>query len=70
LNPGDEIHWCRYFARRGGRRAEAEHAYTPGSHHVLAHTTAFTCRERADHGGLLGENGATEQFTGTPTRAP
>jgi copper type II ascorbate-dependent monooxygenase-like protein len=65
LNPGDEIHWCRYFVLDEAIDVQRfEHAYTSGSHHVLAYTTPFTAATVPTTTDFSCENGANEQFNG------
>ena len=65
LAAGQEIHWCQYFALDEAIDvAHFDHAYTDGSHHILAYTTPFHAADIAGMTDFDCENGSGETFNG------
>jgi hypothetical protein len=65
LAPGEEIHWCKYVVLdRAIDVGRFEHAYTEGSHHVIAYTTPFTAATVPLQGDFDCEGGANQTFNG------
>ncbi|HEU0033197.1 MAG TPA: hypothetical protein VFQ53_21340 [Kofleriaceae bacterium] len=65
LSPGEEIHWCRYVVLDEALDVSRfEHAYTQGSHHVIAYTTPFTAATVPSADDFNCEAGAGETFNG------
>src|SRR5262245_12530588 len=65
MEPGTEAHWCRYIVLDDAIDvAKFDHAYSSGSHHVLAYTTPFTAETVPTTDDFSCENGAGETFNG------
>ena len=65
LSPGEEIHWCKYVVLETAIDvARFEHAYSSGSHHVLAYTTPLHAADVAGMSDFSCENGMNETFNG------
>jgi Copper type II ascorbate-dependent monooxygenase, C-terminal domain len=65
MEPGREVHWCRYFVLdQAIDVAKLDHAYSQGSHHILAYTTPFTAETVPTTADFSCENGAGETFNG------
>jgi hypothetical protein len=65
LAAGEEVHWCQYFALDTAIDvAKFEHAYTQGSHHVLAYTTPLHASDVAGMTDFSCEGGTGETYNG------
>ena len=65
LAPGEEIHFCKYVVLdKAIDVGRFHHAYTEGSHHILAYTTQLTADTLPATGDFNCEGGTNETFTG------
>jgi hypothetical protein len=65
MEPGREAHWCKYFVLdQAIDVAKFDHAYSAGSHHILAYTTPFTAETVPTTTDFSCENGDGERFNG------